>query len=61
MSGKCMIAQGTDGMSCRSLSEDIMRGMGSKLMSDFLAFHLSALERDRPWLGKDCKVLTLEG
>jgi hypothetical protein len=68
MSGKWMIAQGGDGVSHRSLSEDFIRGMSSKPMSDFVSFHLSALKKAHnllpwiePWLGKDCKVLTPEG
>ena len=65
VSGKRMIAQGTDGVSRGNLAEGVMAG---KPMADFLPFHLTALERSpgllpwvKSWLGESCEVLTPEG
>ena len=65
VAGKCMIAQGTDGVSRGNLLEGVMSG---KPMAEFLPFHLSVLDRAldllpwvKSWLGKSCKVLSPEG
>ena len=65
VSGKRMIAQGTDGVSRGNLSEGVMSG---KPMAEFLPFHLSALDRApallpwvRSWMGNELEVLTPEG
>ena len=50
ISGKRMIAQGTDGLSRADLSEGVMQG---KPIENFIPLHLDALEREaglRPWL-----------
>lgn len=60
-SGKRMIAQGTDGISCGVLNKGVMSG---KNMMDFLPLHLPPSKRDdmiiswvRLWAGKNLKVL----
>ena len=65
VSGKRMIAQGTDGVSRGNLSEGVMAG---RPMSEFLPFHLSATDRSpalldwvRSWLGAESELLTPEG
>lgn len=65
VSGKRMIAQGTDGVSRGNLAEGVMAGLP---MASFLPFHLSAPERSsgledwvRSWLGPSCEFLTPEG
>ena len=47
VSGTCMIAQGSDGLSCGNLTEGVMHG---KNMRDFILINKSALERS-PRLG----------
>lgn len=65
VSGKRMIAQGTDGVSRGNLSEGVMAG---RPMFEFLPFHLSATDRSpalldwvKSWLGSDLELLTPEG
>jgi hypothetical protein len=64
VSGKRMIAQGTDGVSRGNLAEGVMAGVP---MANFLPFHLSAVERSdglldwvHSWLGTDCELLSPE-
>jgi hypothetical protein len=65
VSGKRMIAQGTDGISRGSLKEGVGSG---KDMLDFIPLHLSALVRHKglaewlkSWVGSDIEFLTPEG
>ena len=66
VSGKRMIAQGTNGLSRADYSEGVMRGIDMKA---FIPLHLNALEREhrlKPWLqqitqGLDPTFLSPEG
>jgi len=61
VSGKRMIAQGTDGISRGNLAEGVMAG---RPMIDYLPFHLSAIARSPPlldwirgWIGEEVELL----
>jgi hypothetical protein len=64
VSGKRMIAQGTDGVSRGLLNEGVTTGLD---MLSFIPLHLNSIERNplltpwiRSWLGKDAEILTPE-